>query len=333
MRSKKYVFSFGVIFISLLFANIQAQVSVVGKNSSGNPIKILPFGESTTEAGNLYSYRKSLSDSLMAHNVSFDFIGSLKGPSNAIGWDTDHQGMSGKACRDLSAWIKANSTTYKADIILLWEGTNDCGWGWQWYGTPISALSTLIDDICANQPQAELFVSTIPAMAASAYVGDVITSGLANSNATAYNSAMQELINLKVSQGKKVHFVDTRGVILLTDLTDGIHPNQAGYNKMTPYWLNAIKPYLGLNTGIVSSIENKHDSVNLYAKDNQIVVDLLLFPEPFDIFIYDGQGKQMFSKKIQGGKIENINMPLNPGTYIVTIYNSKIQQSKKVVVQ
>jgi len=94
-------------------------------------------------------------------------------------------------------------------------------------------------------------------MAASAYVGGVITTGLANSNATTYNSAMQSLIDKKISQGKKVHFVDTRGVILLTDLTDGIHPNQAGYDKMVSYWFNAIRPYLGLNTGIESSTKKK----------------------------------------------------------------------------
>ena len=257
MKSKKNVLFFAVFVGSLFFSNIQAQIPAVGQTATGNPIKILPFGESTTEAGDLYSYRKCLSDSLIANNVSFDFIGSLKGPSGAKGWDTDHQGMTGKACRDLSAWIKANSTNYKADIILLWEGTNDCAWGWQWYGTPISALSTLIDDICTNQPQAELFVSTIPQMAASAYVGGVVTTGLANSNATTYNSAMQALIDKKTAQGKKVHFVDTRGVILLTDLTDGIHPNQAGYDKMVSYWFNAIRPDLGLNTGIESSTKKK----------------------------------------------------------------------------
>jgi lysophospholipase L1-like esterase len=296
-------------------------------------IRILPFGESTTEGGSLYSYRKALETLLKTNSVSFSYIGSITGP--ATGWANNiHQGMTGSPCKDLSAWIKANSKVYKADLILLWEGTNNCGWDWQYSpGAPIDQLSKLIDDICANQPQAELFVSTIPPMAASAYVTATFPSGSANANATTYNAAMPALIETKIAQGKKVHFVDTRGVILLTDLTDGIHPSQSGYNKMAPYWFNAIKPYLGLNTGIESSTKRIKDSVNIYSKDNQIVADLSMFSGSFDISIYDMQGKNLLSKKIEGGKTETINSRLYPGIYIVRINNSEIQQSAKVVVR
>jgi lysophospholipase L1-like esterase len=324
---------FGVFALSLFSAGILAQLPAIGQNATGNLIKILPFGESTTDGGTLFSYRKALSDSLIANNVSFDFIGSLRSPLGQT-WDIDHQGMSGMACRDLGTWIKANSTTYKADIILLWEGTNDCGWGWQWYGTPISALSTLIDDICANQPQAELFVSTIPVMGANAYASSPWPVGAsANAYATTYNAAMPALIDTKIAQGKKVHFVDARGVLTLNDLTDGIHPNQAGYNKMAPCWFNAIKPYLGLNTGIESSTKKNNDSVKIYTIDNQIVADLSLFIGTYYISIYDIQGKQLFSKKKQGGKVETLNSHLYSGIYIVTINNEEIQQSTMVFVR
>lgn len=232
------------IIVLILFVSIglKAQLSSVNQNIS-SVVKILPFGESTTDGAGTDSYRKGLSDSLKAFNVAFDYIGSIKG--NGIGYDTDHQGMNGNNCEKLSNWIRLNSSKYVADIILLLEGTNDCGGPLPKHVTSEQALSQLIDTICKYQPNAEVFVSTIPMLADHAYVPTYNFTGGANARATIYNSEMPLIINKKVAQGKRVHFVDTRDVIMLSDLNeDGIHPNQNGYHKMVPYWFNAIKPYL-----------------------------------------------------------------------------------------
>jgi len=242
------------IFCQPSSANGQKDTTEARSVKAENIIEIIPPGESTAEGGSFYSYRKALFDLLRIHNISFDFIGSLKGAGTD--WDTNHFGMSGKACKDLSDWIKNNSTSYKADIILLWEDTNDCGLGWQYYGTPKASLNTLIDDICMNQPQAELFVSTIPMMGDNAYIPPM-TSGGANANVNAYNKAIHILIAVKRAQGKKVHFVDTGGDILAADLTDGIHPTQNGYDKMAPYWFKAITPFIGLNSDYGYSDQKK----------------------------------------------------------------------------
>lgn len=207
------------------------------------PIRILPFGESTTDGGGTESYRKKLGDQLTAHGIAYDFIGSLKRP-NPASWDADHQGMSGKANIDLNNWMNVHGASYQADIVLLWQGTNDVAWGWHYYGAPLDSLSALIDRICEKQPNAQVFVSSIPMMGPDAYP-DARGPGEANAATTAYNNAMPALISAKQAQGKKVHFVDTRGVLQVSDLMgDGIHPTQAGYDKMVPHWFAAIQPFL-----------------------------------------------------------------------------------------
>jgi len=194
-------------------------------------IRIMPLGESTTQQNN--SYRYDLNLLLKSYNVNFDFVGNRKTVSS-FSFDTDHQGVSGMTCDKIVTFITDSASCFPSDIVLLWEGINDTGWHSTQHST--QQLRILIDTICSKMPTAELFVSTIPVRNDNNPVLDAIVA--------AFNDSMPQVVADRVALGKKVHFVDTRGLILASDLVDAVHPSAAGYAKMAPAWFNAMRPLL-----------------------------------------------------------------------------------------
>ena len=193
----------------------------------------MPLGESTTQQND--SYRYALNLLLKSYNVNFDFVGNRKTYSNNV-FDTDHQGVAGMTCDGIVPFINDSATYFPADIVLLWEGINDTGWHSKERTT--QQLRILIDTICSKMPNADVFVSSIPVR------NDSPANPELNAIVAAFNDSLPQVVADRVSLGKKVHFVDTRGLILASDLVDAVHPSAAGYAKMAPAWFNAMRPLL-----------------------------------------------------------------------------------------
>lgn len=208
--------------------------------------KIMALGESTTAAAP--GYRKKFFDLVKADNMIIDMIGPNSDGAHSS-YDGDHAGFRGITYSDLVKWIGSGEVKYSPDIVILWQGTNDCGWGYKFYIQShqiIDELSLLIDKISVEYPNARIFVGTVPPMADTAYGEYNTPKGIANENVTTLNNAIPEMINSKVMDGKKVHFVDARAILSVhTDISyDGIHPNQMGYDKMGELFYNSVRPYL-----------------------------------------------------------------------------------------
>ncbi len=65
-----------------------------------------------------------------------------------------------------------------------------------------------------------------------------------NNTTTAYNNAIQDIVTDRQSQGKNVYFVDIyneAGINTDTDLSDEVHPNINGSNKMADVWFKHLK--------------------------------------------------------------------------------------------
>jgi lysophospholipase L1-like esterase len=206
-------------------------------------IKILPLGESTT--AQTPSYRQKLCQLLTADGRNYDMIGPVSDGAG-VPYDGDHAGFSGNTCDQLSAWVTANKTIYVPDVVLLWEGTNDCGWSfksqYQPGQTTTGKLSSLIDNISNSYPNALIFVGAIMPMSFTAYAYYPTPNGVAASNVVAYNDSMPSMIARKVAENRKVYFVDSRGMEMNTDVgSDGIHGTPTGYQKMGVFFYNAIK--------------------------------------------------------------------------------------------
>ncbi len=206
----------------------------------------MSFGESTTEA--VPGYRKKFCDLAKTDGLSIDMIGP-NSDGTGLSYDGDNAGFAGNACSNLINKLFSDCAEYYPDIVLLWEGTNDCGWAYKFYinNHPIiDELSLLVDEICVKYPNALVFVGSIPPLASTSYP----PFGAAKTNAEIYNEAMPGMIAAKAASGKKVYFVDARSLSIYTDITaDGIHPNQAGYDKVGLLFYNAIKPSF-TNSGV-----------------------------------------------------------------------------------
>lgn len=215
--------------------------------------RIMPLGDSITKGvtesktgGSINEqggYRTKLWQKLTGANLAIDFVGSQSLGSAALG-DKDHEGHGGKTIN----WIDSNVNTFlsnaKPDVVLLMIGTNDTGS--DSVSQMVNELSALIDKITASSPDLKLFVASIPPI-------DPAAQPLARAQkATNFNAQLPGLITTKKNQGKAVEFVDMTSLTLV-DISDpnvdnGLHPNDAGSQKIADFWFNALD-IVGTNQG------------------------------------------------------------------------------------
>jgi hypothetical protein len=120
------------------------------------------------------------------------------------------------------------------DFITLLVGTNDIGFG----NGPTYALNELgniLDEITALRPNAHILVSNLlPRTDSATADGEIVND---------FNPYVPGLVAAKDALGEKVTFVDLYDLINpSTDLgSDGLHPNQTGYNIIGDAWYEAIE--------------------------------------------------------------------------------------------
>jgi lysophospholipase L1-like esterase len=192
-------------------------------------IRIMPLGDSITLGGGsrtMSGYRVDLAKRLRATGLNVDFVGSQH---DGAGPDTDHEGHSHWTIEDIAAHVDRWLATYRPDVILLNVGTNNTASTAMAARAP-GAFSALIDQIRADRPTAELFVTKIT------NTKNVERQPLV----AAYNAAVPGIVARK---GPRVHLVD-QSSIGGRDLRDNLHPNDVGYAKMSANFYHALKPVL-----------------------------------------------------------------------------------------
>ena len=157
--------------------------------------------------------------------------------------------------------------TYNPDIVLLQIGTNDVLSAYN--DGIIDRLENLVDYIISYMEQDDtLFVTTIPNFDVSvlndagwlwAYGWGVPNDELTNtiqSYIDSYNSSIKDLVLKKQSEGNThIQFADINSIVdYSTDLYDGVHPNEVGYQKMGEYWSNVLTSYIKDKSAITTTI-------------------------------------------------------------------------------
>jgi Ca2+-binding RTX toxin-like protein len=225
----------------------------LGTGMASRIARVMPLGDSITKGvtesktgGSVNEqggYRTKLWQKLTGANLAIDFVGSQSLGSALLG-DKDHEGHGGKTIN----WIDSNAHTFldtaRPDVVLLMIGTNDTGS--DSVSQMVNELSALIDKITATSPDLKLFVASIPPI-------DPAAQPAARAQKAAdFNAQLPGLITTKKNQGKAVEFVDMTS-LTLDDISDpdvdnGLHPNDAGFQKIANFWHDALNT-LGTNQG------------------------------------------------------------------------------------
>jgi subtilisin family serine protease/lysophospholipase L1-like esterase len=203
---------------------------------SAGAVKIMPLGDSITwgqgsdgEAG----YRGPLWLRLSNETgYAPNFVGSVaQGIVGDTPIDQNHEGHKGYTIADIQAGATGWVTTYQPDVVLLHIGTNDMFKGVS-PSTALSRLSALIDQILLAQPNAQIIVAKI-----------IQTTNIdVQPRIDQYNAGIPTVVQAK---GAQVRLVDMTGTLLDADLYDTVHPNDAGYAKMSDRWYPVLTSVLG----------------------------------------------------------------------------------------
>lgn len=118
------------------------------------------------------------------------------------------------------------------NIVLLMAGTNDV-YASSGQGTMNTRLGSLIDKVITAAPNALRVVATLTPLSNATW----------NNTANTYDGQIPAVVQARVSQGKHVILVDM-AKLPVSELSDGIHPNDTGYAHMANIWYAAIKDVL-----------------------------------------------------------------------------------------
>lgn len=193
--------------------------------TNSNTSSITWGAQSTDETG----YRKSLFSQLINRGNKVDFVG---GTSSGQMADNDHEGHRGHVIDEISD--ESNHGIYAAaNIVLLHAGTNDMKNNIDPSNAPLR-LKKLIDKILKHSENAVILVCQIIPADPARYSSTV-------PRIKTFNEAIPDLVKDYVSKGKKVMMVSMNKAISITDLADGLHPNDNGYSKMAKTYFEAIE--------------------------------------------------------------------------------------------
>ena len=198
--------------------------------SSAQNLRLMPLGDSITAGvstpdGN--GYRLALWNQLVGKSSALNFVGSNH-DSGGMG-DNDNEGHPGWKIDELGSIATGVLLQYQPNLVTLHIGTNDIARNDRVNEAP-DRLSALIDQVFSAVPGTALLVSTI------------ITSrntGL-QPVINAYNDGVRRVVQQQASSGRHIALVEM-GEVGVNDLSDDLHPNAAGFQKMANAWYGGIQ--------------------------------------------------------------------------------------------
>ncbi|KAE9379471.1 carbohydrate esterase family 3 protein, partial [Stipitochalara longipes BDJ] len=190
-------------------------------------LRILPLGDSITWGflstdGN--GYRQDLLN--MLSGIPVQYIGSQRSGNMTDNFNEGHPG----AIISQIAGFANQSLPQRPNLILLMAGTNDMIKDVDPTNAP-QRLGNLLDECLAACPDVVLITAQLTPT----------TNATATAFMDVFNPTIPGLVASRVKAGKKVLTVDMRDYVNTTELKDGVHPTDFGYNQMAIGWHDAIQ--------------------------------------------------------------------------------------------
>lgn len=222
-------------------------------------VKIMPLGNSITQGNTQHnSYRRALWFKLSNGGYAVDFVGSQNGnfggPPPNPDFDLNSEGHWGWRADELLGSISGWAATYKPDIVLMHAGSNDMLQG-QSVASTVVEIGQLIDQLRVANPNVKILLGQL-----------IPTTLAANVNITALNTALPALAAQKNTAQSSVTIVDQNtGFNASTDTFDGVHPTDAGEEKMAAKWYQALQPLLTTTAPPVAALRTPENPTNVTA--------------------------------------------------------------------
>jgi lysophospholipase L1-like esterase len=234
---KKYAFKSLVLFQVLLLAALMVGVNPVPSVRAA-AVRIMPLGDSIT--GSPGCWRALLWNKLQSTGfTNIDFVGTLGPQGCSVPYDGDNEGHGGILATNMAnqnqlpPWLAATNP----DIIIMHLGTNDV-WSNIAPATILTAFSTLVNQMRANNPNIKILVAQIIPMNPS-------TCPECAQRAIDFNAAIPAWAASKNTAQSPVTVVDQwTGFNTSTDTGDGVHPNDAGNQKISDKWYPPLSALL-----------------------------------------------------------------------------------------
>ncbi|HZX47644.1 MAG TPA: LamG-like jellyroll fold domain-containing protein, partial [Nitrospirota bacterium] len=200
-----------------------------------NPVKIMPLGDSNTvgagTGGNavayMTGYRQPLSLSLTGSGYITDLVGSVETGQLAVpGFDYQHEGHGGFTSTQVAGQVYSWLVNNPADVVLLHIGTNDVTYS-------SSYIANILDEIDRFSEKTTVILARI------------INEQPYKASVTQFNDSVQTMAQARIDNGDKIIIVNQESALNYTsDMSDSIHPNQSGYDKMAGVWLSSLTSFL-----------------------------------------------------------------------------------------
>lgn len=258
-----------VLGVALLAAALLTGAAARAQQQSVG-LRLMPLGDSitrgfksTTDDG----YRGPLYSALKNRGIALDFVGSQR---SGVMFDPDVEGYNGYRIDQIAALADTALAACHPNVITLHIGTNDIGQNYQ-VSTAPKRLAALIDQLIADEPKVTILVAQLICNSTPS-VQSLIDS---------YNARIPEIVQSRAKAGKHVCLVSMK-VLTKADLADGLHPNDAGYQKMADAWDAAIQQVISnhwvapIEFAGVFEIQNQESGldvdVNAGSTDNGAIV-------------------------------------------------------------
>jgi lysophospholipase L1-like esterase len=201
--------------------------------SAAAPIRIMPLGDSITAGPGCW--RALLWNQLQTHGyTNIDFVGSVPdgGCNYGFAYDGDNEGHGGYSAtgiadqNQLPPWL----ASAKPDIVLVHLGTNDLWGGTISTSTILTAYTKLVGQMRTANPAMKVIVAQIIPMNPPG------CAGCAAGVVALDNAIPGWAAGLTTAQSPIVVVDQWTGFNTVTDTGDGVHPNDAGFQKMADRW-------------------------------------------------------------------------------------------------